>query len=50
MDVTWDPTLAQHILRWQEGSFLFEILTSAGLGNEVVLGKGELVKIAESIR
>ncbi len=50
LDVTWDPALPQHILRWQEGGFLYEILTTAGLGREIELGKEELIKIAEFIQ
>ncbi len=49
MDVVWDPTLPQHILRWQEGDFLYEILTSASLGSKIELEKETLVEIAESI-
>jgi hypothetical protein len=50
LDVTWDPSLPQHILRWEESGFLFEILTSAGLGRQIDIEKEELIKIAESMR
>jgi len=42
----WDVTLPQQILRWQEGGFLYEILT-VGDSN---LKKDDLIFLAESVK
>jgi hypothetical protein len=45
LGITWDASLPQHILRWQENGMLYEILSS---GEK--LKKDDLLKIAESIK
>jgi hypothetical protein len=48
LGVYWDPTLPQHMLRWQEGNMLYEIL-STRTAYGVTIGKEELISLAESI-
>ncbi len=45
-DVTWDSTLHQHILRWQESGMIYKILSSG----EGSLSPQELVRFAESLK
>jgi hypothetical protein len=50
LDITWDPALPQHILRWQEGDVFYEILVSAALGRSLDLGQEDLIHLSEFIR
>ena len=45
MDVIWDPGLPQRTLRWQEGKYIFVLLSTGDPDLEMY----DLIEIAESI-